>query len=571
MFADHSKDTFDMVIDTAHKVGTDLMYPVFQEMDANPPQYIDGIVKTHPIVKHAMREFGEGGWINVGQSYEYGGQQLPTVIQNVIQFIFTAANYSLNAYMSLTRGASNLIVHFGSEEQKRLYLDKMFAGQWQGTMALTEPDAGSSLADLKTTAEDTGKGYYLIKGKKIFISAGDTDAVDNTIHMMLARIKGAPAGVRGISMFVVPKYRINPDGSLESNDLTCDGIEHKVGYKGAPFCQLTMGENGDCRGYLVGEPNKGLSYMFHMMNEKRVGVGIGATGKATAAYYAALEYAQQRLQGRRVTEKDPLSPQIPIIEHADVKRMLLFQKAICEGSLSLALQAAKYLDYMAVGKDKEKYDLLSDLLIPIVKSYPSEMGILSTSAAIQCLGGYGFCQDFPVEQYYRDIRIDTLHEGTTGIQGKDLLGRKVIMKNGKAYQYVLEEIDTTISKALNIDELKPYASILKDALQTFQEVTNHLVNIKSNGEVEQFEADATVYLEMAGNLLIGWQWLVQAINAVEALKNCQSDNDINFYKGKMATFKFFYIYELPKVESLARVLTRSNGMTFLVDPAWLEE
>jgi alkylation response protein AidB-like acyl-CoA dehydrogenase len=566
-FADHSRETFDMIIDTAYKIGTDIMYPVLQEMDTNPPLFVDGIVKTHPIVKKFMRDMGQDGWINAGMSYENGGQQIPTVIQNVVQFIFTAANYSLNAYISLARGASNLIVTYGSPEQKAMYLEKMFAGEWQGTMALTESDAGSSLADIKTSAEDSGQGHYKIKGQKIFISAGDTDAVDNTIHMMLARSMGAPAGVKGISLFIVPKYRIKENGEFEFNDLICQGIEHKLGYKGSPICQLSMGENGDCRGYLVGEPNKGLSYMFHMMNEKRVGVGIGATGKATAAYYAALEYANQRLQGRAATEKDPLSPQIPIIKHADVKRMLLFQRSICEGALSLALQSAKYLDLAAMNEDDEKHALIADLLIPVVKSYPSEMGILSTSTAIQCLGGYGFCQDFPVEQYYRDIRIDTLHEGTTGIQAKDLLGRKVTMKGGKAYQLVVEEIGGTIAEAGKNPELQPYAAQLQDSLQLFREVTEHLLAIKAKGNKEMFEADANVYLEMAGIFFIAWQWLLQAITAANALAAKASESDQNYYQGKIVTFKYFFSYELPKMESLGKILKSSYGLTVDMDAA----
>ncbi len=570
-YADHSRETFDMIIDTAYKIGMDFMYPVFQEMDANPPEFVDGIVKTHPIVRTAMRDFGRDGWINAPMAYEYGGQQIPMVIQNVVQFIFTAANYSLGAYMSLTRGAADLIVHHGSPEQKAMYLEKMFAGEWQGTMALTEPDAGSSLADIKTTAEDTGNGYYIIKGQKIFISAGDTDAVDNTIHMMLARIKGAPAGVRGISLFIVPKYRVKENDQLEFNDLICAGIEHKLGYKGSPICQLSMGENGDCHGFLVGEANKGLAYMFQMMNEKRIGVGIGAAGKATAAYYAALEYANQRLQGRPMNEKDPLSPQVPIVQHADIKRMLLFQRAICEGALSLALQNAKYRDLMKVGEDAEMYDLISDLMIPVVKTYPSEMGILSTSAAIQCLGGYGFCRDFPVEQYYRDIRIDTLHEGTTGIQGKDLLGRKVTMKGGKAYHLAMNEISKTIEESGKITELQAYAAQLKDAQQLFSEVTDYLLKVREQGDLEKFEADASVYLEMAGVLFIGWQWLVQAITASKALASAALDSDKNFYQGKIMTFKYFYVYELPKVESLGKTLKASRGLTVEMDACLFDD
>ncbi|MGI6412350.1 MAG: acyl-CoA dehydrogenase [Syntrophomonadaceae bacterium] len=564
-FQDHNRQTFNLVVDTAYKLASKKLFPVFPEMESHPPRFVDGIARVHPAVKNIMQEFGRGGWINAALPYEYGGQQIPSVIQSIIHFIFAAANSSLTVYSSLTFGAANLIVSFGSQELKDTYLENMFAGRWQGTMALTEPDAGSSLADIKTQALDTGLGYYKIKGTKIFISAGDTDAVENTVHMMLARIKGAPAGTKGISLFVVPKYRIGNNGQLVYNDLTCNGIEQKMGYKGCPICQLSMGDNNDCHGFLVGEPNKGLNYMFQMMNEKRVKVGIIAASKATACYQAALEYCNQRLQGRRIIdEKDPLSPQIPIIEHPDVKRMLLFQKAICEGSLSLCLQASLYLDLSNRGN--QEYQLLADFLIPVVKSYPAEMGILSTSAAIQCLGGYGYCQDFPVEQYYRDIRIDAIHEGTTGIQAKDLLGRKVTMKNGKACQLFIEEIQATINLAQQIPELQPYANRLAAALNLFSDVTSYLLNIYRAGDAERFQADATVYLMMTGILAVGWQWLLQAITAFNALSGAVTDSDRNFYNGKLYTMQYFFNYEIPKTSALAETLKQDNAVTMEIKP-----
>jgi alkylation response protein AidB-like acyl-CoA dehydrogenase len=568
-FMDHNQATFDMIIDTALKMGNDMMYPVFQEMDSNPPQYVDGIAKVHPAVKTTMREFGKGGWINASMAYENGGQQIPHILEFMVHYIFTAANYSLVVYPGLTAGAANLILAFGSQELKDRYLDKMFAGEWQGTMALTEPDAGSSLADIKTQAMETDQGHYQIKGKKIFISAGDTDAVENTVHLMLARIKGAPAGVKGLSLFVVPKYRHNDQGKLGFNDLTCDGIEHKLGYKGSPICQLSMGENGDCHGYLVGEANKGLNYMFQMMNEKRVKVGVGAVGKATAAYYAALEYAQQRLQGRREGEKNPLSPQIPIIEHSDIKRMLLFQRAICEGAISLALQVSKYLDLAHVGEEREKHELLADFLIPVVKSYPAEMGILSTSAAIQCLGGYGYCKDFPVEQYYRDIRIDTLHEGTTGIQGKDFLGRKVTMKNGKAYRLFIELISGAIIDAQGNYEVQLFAEKLKQALNNFHDVTEYLLGIKA--DAERFIADSTLYLEMTGILAVAWQWFLQARVASEALRGNQLERDKDFYNGKLSACTYFFHYQLPKLETLGSIIKNNSGITVTMDVKLFED
>jgi len=356
------------------------LFPIFTEMDRKQPELVDGVVKVHPSVPKIMKEFAKGGWLTGSFPYEMDGDQLPMMVSEACNFIFGAANYSASAYTGLIIGAAHLIVSFGNKQQQETYLPKLLAAEWQGTMALTEPEAGSSLSDVATTAALTDEGHYLIKGQKVFISAGDHDGVDNVIHLMLARIEGAPAGTRGISLFIVPKKRIESDGSLVANDLNTSGVYHKLGYRGCPIVQLSMGDKNDCHGYLVGDANNGLKCMFQMMNSARIGVGLGATAKSTAAYYATLDYAKTRCQGRNVTEKDPLKPQIPIIEHADIKRALLFQKAVNEGSLSLLLQSAKYLDLYHVlpeGDEKEKYNLLTEILTPIVKTYPSEMGVLA--------------------------------------------------------------------------------------------------------------------------------------------------------------------------------------------------
>ncbi|MGE5381309.1 MAG: acyl-CoA dehydrogenase [Methylocystaceae bacterium] len=558
LFKDHSQETFDLIIDTISKMAAEVMYPIFQEMDSNPPWFEDGVAHVHPQVRPFMREYGAGGWINSTMAYELGGQQVPNTINFVSQFIIAAANYSLSAYVLLTAGAANLLTAFGSPQLKDIYLPDMLAGAWQGTMALTEPNAGSSLADIRTQAEDSGLGYYRIKGQKIFITGGSTDATDNTVHMMLARIKGAPAGVKGISLFLVPKYRVEADGTLAPNDIVCTGIEHKLGYKGCPACQLAMGDQDDCHGFLVGEANRGLGYMFQMMNEERINVGMGAVAKATAAYYASLEYSRERRQNRKLTDKNPESPQIPIIEHADIKRLLLFQRAVAEGALALALQVSKYIDLARVNVEQEKNELLVDFLVPIVKTYPSEMGILSTSAAIQCLGGYGYCKDFPVEQYFRDVRIDPIHEGTTGIQGQDILGRKATMQQGKAYNLFLEEVEKTISSARKISSLQPYTEILAHTVVTLNQVTRHLLNYAAQGQTERFLADATLYLELAGIVAIGWQWLKQGEVAAQALAADPNGIDRWFYQGKLTTLGYFFDYEMPKVENLQRTITRSE-------------
>ena len=562
-YQDHNRKMFDMVLKEAVKLGKDMLFPLFEEMDRNPPELVDGEIKVHPQMKNILREFGEGGWLTSRVPYEQDGEQLPHLLADLCEYIFECANYSAHAYAGLTIGAAGLIESFGSKELYDTFVPNMHAGRWQGTMALTEPEAGSSLADTTTTAEPADEGHYLIKGQKIFISAGDHDGTENVIHLMLAKIPGAPAGVKGISLFVVPKKRVEPDGSLVPNDVVPSGVYHKLGYRGCPIAQLSMGDKNDCRGYLVGEPHQGLKYMFQMMNEARIGVGMGAAAMATAAYYAALEYSRERHQGRKPGQKDPSSPQIPIIEHADVKRMMLFQKAVCEGSLSLLMQCSKYVDYQKVleGEEKAKYDLLLEILTPVAKTYPSEMGNLAISAGVQCLGGSGYCDDYPLEQYYRDCRIHPIHEGTTGIQGMDLLGRKVIMKNSQALIHYVGEVESTIAAAKAYNELEPFADRLKAALDRLQEVTRHLLSLAQSEGPEVFLSDATLYLELFGLVTISWQWLLQGIAVQKALSEGVKKKDQDFYAGKMYALRYFYGYELTKMEGLARRLTDTDRVT----------
>ncbi|MDD4240336.1 MAG: acyl-CoA dehydrogenase [Smithellaceae bacterium] len=573
-FADHSKEVFDMLMDTAMRMSKDLFKPLFEEMDRKAPEYINGEVKVHPKVREIMRAAGEGGWIASSFPYDLGGQQLPFTVGIMLPTaIFGSANYSASVYHGLTHGAAGLIVSFGTQEMKDAYLPRMIAGEWQGTMALTEPQAGSSLTDLTTTATPTDQGYYKIKGQKLFISAGDHDGCDNVIHLALVRIKDAPPGIKGISLFIIPKKRIKEDGSLEPNDVNCAGIYHKLGYRGAPITQLAFGENDDCRGWLVGEANKGLGYMFQMMNGARIDVGLGATAISSAAYYASLEYAKERPQGRKLTSKDPLSPQIPIIEHADIRRMLLFQKAVVEGSLALLFQCGIYedLEHVTEGEERENYNLLLELLTPVAKSYPSEMGILSCSTGLQILGGYGFCEEFPLEQLYRDVRIHPIHEGTTGIQGMDLLGRKMMMKKGKAAQLYLAEVRKAIADAEGDAELKPFADKLTEAVALLEKVTAHQFGIAAKQGPEMFLADATVYLEFFGVIAIAWQWLRQATVAQKALAHGPGEADANFYQGKLAAFRYFFGYELPKIQGLSDRLLHGDGLTVTLKNEYFED
>jgi len=562
-YSEHNRKMFDMVLKAAIKLGKDLLFPIFEEMDRNQPELVNGEVNVHPSVRTIMQEFGEGGWISSRVPFDQDGEQLPSMVADICEFIFAAANYSANAYPGLTFGASHLIESFGDKKLYDTYVPRMRAGDWQGTMALTEPEAGSSLSDITTTAEPTDEDYYRIKGQKIFISAGDHDGVENVVHLMLAKIEGAPAGVKGISLFVVPKKRFGENGELVANDVVASGVYHKLGYRGCPIVQLSIGDKNDSRGWLVGEPHNGLKYMFQMMNEARIGVGMGATAMATAAYYAALDYSKTRRQGRKLSQKDPSLPPVAIIEHADVKRMLLFQRAVIEGAQSLLMQCSKYVDYQKIldGEAKEKNHLLLEILTPVAKSYPSEMGIQSISQGLQCLGGSGYCDDYPLEQYYRNCRIHPIHEGTTGIQGMDLLGRKVIMQDGRAFLLYISEVRDAITAARKFAALETFADDLNDSLTTLQTVTQHLISIAGQSGPEAFLADSTLYLEFFGIVTIAWQWLLQGGAIQKALKNGAKKKDLTFYEGKMYTLRYFFGYELPKTLGLAKRLMDGDRLT----------
>lgn len=568
-FKDHSRESFDMVIDAAGQIAESLLKPLLTEMDRNEPQLVNGTIQIHPGMQAVIKRFGDDGWINAGFSYDEGGQQIPQTVMNAATFIFQAANYSSSVFPFLTAGAANLLRSFGSKDLISTFTPNMYAGVWQGTMALTEPDAGSSLSDITTAAEATDtEGTYKIKGQKIYISAGDHDCCENVVHLMLAKIKGAPLGAKGISLFVVPKKRLTTNG-LQPNDVLTAGVYHKMGYKGAPIAHLMVGSNDDCEGYLVGQPNKGLNYMFQMMNEARVGVGMNAAAIGTAAYYASLEYARERPQGRPINEKDPTKPQTFIIRHADVKRMLLFQKSVVEGSLSLLMYCSKLSDVAHAGSDNQKAEasLLLDLLTPVAKSYPSEMCCLTTSAAVQILGGAGYTTDFPVEQFYREARIHPIHEGTTGIHGLDLLGRKVMMKNGEALALLSSAIVQTIGEAQQIEETRPLAIQLETALDDLGKTTKHLLTLASQ-DTEVFLSDATLYLEFFGLVTIGWQWLSMALVAQRNLTDATSRADIYFYNGKLATARYYFEYELVKAASLSARLTSPDTVTVDMDANW---
>lgn len=551
---DYTEKSINMILQAGFDFAKNELHPLFEEMDRKSPELENGKVKVHPGVKKILDILGKDGWISALFSEKWGGENMPSSIMHAISFIFCSANYSAAVYSGLTSGAAKLIDSFGSEELKNKYIPKMLEGKWQGTMALTEPEAGTSLGDLSTAAYPDKDGTYKIKGEKIFISAGDHDCVENVVHLMLARIDGAPKGVKGISLFVVPKLRVNEKNELEPNDVNVTQIFHKMGYRGAPITGLSMGEKDDCTGWLVGEENKGLSYMFQMMNGARLEVGMGAAAIAGAAFHAALDYSKGRKQGRKMTG-DKKAGQVPIIEHDDVKRMLMFQRGVFEGALSLILQCGKYEDMInyASEEDKENYHLLLELLTPVAKSYPAEMGILSTSMSIQCFGGYGYCEDFPVEQHYRDMRIHTIHEGTTGIQSMDLLGRKVVMKNGKALKLFGKEVFKTIGEAKE-KGLEKYAKELEDAFNLVVKTTEFLGETAMTEGVDAFLENSVLYLEMFGHLCVAWQWLKMGAKASEKLSASPKKNDKLFYEGKLGVMKYYFSHELPKTGYLSSTI-----------------
>jgi butyryl-CoA dehydrogenase len=566
-FVDHDLESVDLFVESVKQFADRELFPYFKEMDENPAHYKDGTIHVHQQVEKMMKEGGSMGLISAPFDYEDGGLQLPLIVHTAAYYILDAANNHLPGYSGLTSGAAELIVEFANKNLKEKYTPKMLTGEWGGTMCLTEPQAGSSLSDIVTKASPCDGGHYKISGQKIFISGGDHQYSDNIVHLLLARIEGAPAGTKGISLFVVPKMRLEENGTLFFNDVTTVADFEKMGQKGYCTTHLSFGDKGDCQGYLVGEENKGLDYMFLMMNGARIAVGRGASAIACAAYYASLEYANERPQGRKLSSdgtKNLKDKQSLIIEHPDVRRMLLLQKSMVEGSMNLIFKAAKYFDLQHNStdeKDKHKYHTLLEMIIPVVKTYPSEAGIYSINNGLQVLGGYGFCSDFILQQYYRDIRISSIYEGTTGMQSQDLLGRKMMLNNGEGAKLLLEEIKKTIDKANQDNELKEWASCLNDQLDQTQKILFHLMPFAIKGDYERFLADASVFMEFFSLILIGWSWLEIGVATKHALTMNNSSLDSKFYQSKLDALEYFYVYELQKTKGLAEILLHPSSVT----------
>lgn len=576
-FADHSRDTFDAVLDTCERIAREKYAPFNRTVDTEEPRF-DGEKVILPRATHeAQKAYAASGMLAAAQDYEVGGMQLPYTVEAAANSFFAMASVSIGSGL-LTAGNANLLMAHGTTLQQEVFAKNEFAGRFSGTMCLSEPQAGSSLSDIATRAVPDGEDYqndplgprYRLKGNKMWISAGEHELTENIIHLVLAKIPGPDGrtipGTRGISLFIVPKKLVDPDGRLtgERNDVALAGLNHKCGWRGTTNTLLNFGEGkypvrgaagggldgagAGAVGYLVGEPGQGLRCMFHMMNEARIGIGMAATMLGMAGYQASLDYAKNRPQGRPMgpAGKDAARPQIRIIEHADIKRMLLAQKAWCEGSLALQLYCARLVDEQHTGlpQQADEARLLLEVLTPIAKSWPSEWCLEANSLAIQIHGGYGYTRDFPVEQYWRDNRLNMIHEGTHGIQALDLLGRKVLMEEGRGLALLADRIGTTIDHAGRHPELAEFAQQLEEALQQVAATTRAAW---ASGRPDEALANAVPYMQAFGHTVLAWIWLQVALVARHEAQDVGN-------RGRLLAMRFFFRYELPKIGAWLKVV-----------------
>jgi len=572
-YSEFSREMFDMVLDAAQKLAERELAPINQEGDQKGVVLEQGQVHVPESFQHAYQLYCEGGWASLPVDPEMGGQGFPKVLYCATMEQFVSANQALMMYPGLTIGSARLIELYGTEEQQRTYMDKMYTGEWCGTMCLTEPQAGSDVGALRTKAVKKPDGTYSIVGNKIFISAGDHDLTENIIHLVLARVEGAPPGTKGISIFIVPKFRIEND-TFVPNDVTTAAVEKKMGIHASATCALNFGEKDDCVGFLLGEENQGMKIMFNMMNEARLAVGFQGLAQATAAYMYALRYAKERYQGPEIsTMKDPSAPKVPIIQHPDVRRMLMWMKSVTEGIRSLLYYAGYCEDRVLTSKDeaeREKFQGFLDILIPICKAWSSDMGFRVTELAIQIHGGYGYCREYPVEQFMRDCKITSVYEGTNGIQALDMVGRKLGYKQGALFRSIASETGNLLKLAKNNYRLK-------DIVEPFDEARKHLIEVTRYFGLKSITEDfmipilyATPYLELFGDVAVGFMLLWQAVIADRRLEELYSDAKADtpqkkaefvktnrsaaFYRGKVASAQFFANTILSLAKGKARAI-----------------
>ena len=569
-YAEHSRETFDAVLDLSETIATERFAPINRLLDANEPVVgEDGKVVLPAELSEALAVYRDSGMPAGVFDADLGGMQLPfTVSQGAFAF-FQAASAAAASYPFLSTGNANLLVEHGTPEQVQTYAVPVIEGRWYGTMCLSEPQAGSSLGDITTRAVRQEDGTYRLFGTKMWISGGDNELTENIVHLVLAKVEGAPAGVKGISLFIVPKHLVNEDGSIgERNDVALVGLNHKMGWRGTTNTLLNFGEGlatpggtAGAVGHLVGDEGQGLAQMFHMMNEARISVGMGAVALGYTGYLHALDYAKTRTQGRIPGAKDPSAPMVPLTEHADVRRMLLAQKSYVEGGLGLLLYCARLIDEQATGADEaartRAHDLL-EVLTPIAKSWPSQWCLAANDLAIQVHGGYGYTRDYAVEQFYRDNRLNPIHEGTHGIQSLDLLGRKVIAGGGAWLATLVETIKATVARAAAADATADYAKQLDARVDRLVEVTGQLW---AGGDPALALANSAVYLESAGHVVVAWVWLEQLLAVGE--------RQDAFFEGKRAATRYFFAFELPKVDPQLDLLASLDRTVLDLDPASL--
>jgi butyryl-CoA dehydrogenase len=587
-YSEHSRETFESVLDTCQRIAADKFAPFNRLVDAQEPRLENGAVVLPQCAYDAARAYVDSGMLAATQDYDVGGMQLPYVVELAANAFFAKAGVGLGGGGMLTVGNANLLMAHGTPAQKAAFAQNEIDGRWFGTMCLSEPQAGSSLSDILTRATPDGDDFaadelgprYRLTGNKMWISNGEHDLSENIVHLVLAKIPDVDGklipGVRGISLFIVPKRLVNAAGELtgERNDVALAGLNHKMGYRGLPNTLLNFGEGAfpargrpGAIGYLVGKPGDGLRCMFHMMNEARIGVGLGAVSIGYAGYEASLEYARNRRQGRPSTPagKDPASPPVAIIEHADVKRMLLAQKSYVEGGLALALYCGRLVDEARTGSTASVSEAkaLLEILTPVAKSWPSEWCLEANNLAIQVHGGYGYTRDFPVEQYWRDNRLNMIHEGTHGIQGLDLLGRKVLMDEGRALDLLAQRIRATVQQARGHAELQDGAAAVARGLQVLLEATRAAWSTR---QPDAALGSATHYLQAFGHVVVAWLWLDVARAAVAAAAGKQDA----FLRGKQQAARYFFDFELPKIDAWLAVVAARNPTCREMQDAWFD-
>ncbi len=578
-YAEHSRETFAAALDTYTSIALEQFAPHNRKNDECEPRFDGERVDLNKEVGEAVRVFSDSGLVAAAHDAELGGMQLPHVIERAgVAYIF-AANVSSANYAFLTIGNANLLHAHGDATIIERFVRPMLEGRYLGTMCLSEPNAGSSLADITTRAIRLPDGRYRLFGNKMWISGGEHELSENIVHLVLAKIvdtDGAvPTGVQSISLFVVPKYLVDPNGQRgERNDVVLAGLNHKMGHRGTTNCLLNFGEGrfrpeggAGAIGTLVGEAGQGLACMFHMMNEARIGVGVAATALGYRGYLHALDYARTRRQGRLAGRRNSGGPPVAIIEHADVRRMLLAQKSYVEGALALVLYCAKLVDEQHTGESEEARiaaERLLDLLTPVAKSWPSQWCLAANDLAIQVHGGYGYTRDFPVEQLYRDNRLNSIHEGTHGIQALDLLSRKVRLHDGASLTKLKQLIAATVERA-RVSDLAPLARILEDNWVSLERTTNGLLKIE---DPSVRLANASTYLEAFGHVVVAWLWLEQALVATRALAQQPVQGDVSFYSGKLAACRYFFRWELPKVQTWLELLDPVDLTCLEMQPDW---